>query len=85
MPETPRIVVARALLEAERHSGPELIERTGLGLTTIYANLRSLVGQGWIKRVTVPGTARREYIVTPEGRRHFQFLVELKGEQTSTN
>lgn len=65
------------LLAKDRHNVPELIAASGVKMTTVYGTVRHMVTEGWLKEERVPGTSRRDFVVTPAGRRGMEFILEL--------
>jgi DNA-binding PadR family transcriptional regulator len=75
-PDSNRMAVIEALLDGIS-TAPEIIERTGASMATVYACLRSMTNNGWLKKTAVVGAGRRRYELTPAGVRALRFTIEL--------
>lgn len=67
----------RVLLDGKRHTAVELIERTGISMTTTYGGLRRMTIDGWLERSAVPGSGRRVYQATDKGLRAMRYVTAL--------
>ncbi len=72
-----RGAIRRALRNADRPLTPHEIlaaargEVPGLGIATVYRNVKSLVGSGWLKAVDLPGSTSRYEVAGKEHHHHF--------------
>lgn len=70
--------IRSAILAADRPLSPEEIltlaqaEVQGLSIATVYRNLVSLVDDGWLAPVELPGEARRYEVAGKEHHHHFR-------------
>ena len=70
-----RGAIRHALRRADRPLSPQEILAEargavpGLGIATVYRNIKSLVGSGWLKAVDLPGAPSR-YEVADKGHHH---------------
>jgi DNA-binding PadR family transcriptional regulator len=71
------IGVIRALLDGQEHTARELVEITGVSMTTVYGTLSRATIDGWLERSVTPGTGRRIYRATDKGLRAMRYLVAL--------
>lgn len=73
-----RDAIQRVFQECDRPLSPdevrEIAAKTipGIGIATIYRNLKSLVESGTLKIVEIPGTAARYELADLEHHHHFQ-------------
>lgn len=72
-----RGAIRRALRHADRPLSPqEVLDAAraavpGLGLATVYRNIKRLVGAGWLRPVDLPGTASRYEVAGKDHHHHF--------------
>jgi Fur family ferric uptake transcriptional regulator len=72
-----RAAIRAALAEADRPLGPQEIlaaarrAQPTLGLATVYRNVRSLVEEGWLQAVDLPGAASRYELADKHHHHHF--------------
>ena len=70
-----RRAIREALISAGRPLGPNEILHAaqiaveGLGIATVYRNVKSLLGEGWITAVEIPGEPPR-YELSGKGHHH---------------
>jgi DNA-binding PadR family transcriptional regulator len=76
-PESSSVRVIRVLLDGAAHTAPDLIEQTGVGMTSVYGSLRRMTVDGWLERSAVPGTGRRSYRATAKGLRAMRYVTAL--------
>lgn len=85
-----RTAIRDAFLEADRPLSPDEVlegaqqQHPGLGKATVYRNLQSLVEEGWLTPVEMPGDSTRYEVACKEHHHHFQCnrcktLYELDG------
>jgi Fur family transcriptional regulator, ferric uptake regulator len=85
-----RMAIRDAFTEANRPLSPnEVLEEAqrhhpGLGQATVYRNIQSLIEEGWLTPVEIPGDATRYEVAGKEHHHHFQCnqckrLYELDG------
>jgi Fur family ferric uptake transcriptional regulator len=73
-----RTAIREAILEAARPLSPdEVLEgaqrhHAGLGKATVYRNIQSLVEEGWLVPVEIPGDSTRYEVAGKEHHHHFQ-------------
>ncbi len=72
-----RGAIRRALENADRPLTPHEILAAargavpGLGIATVYRNIKTLVGSGWLQAVDLPGSASRYEVAGKEHHHHF--------------
>ena len=72
-----RSAIREALQLAGRPLSPQEIleaaqaEVPGLGIATVYRNVRALVEEGWLQTVDLPGAASRYEVADKEHHHHF--------------
>lgn len=82
--------IRSALVSADRPLSPEEIlslaqaDVDGLSIATVYRNVGSLVEEGWLASVELPGEARRYEVAGKEHHHHFSCnscgkVFELRG------
>jgi Fur family ferric uptake transcriptional regulator len=70
--------IRAAFLEASRPLSPDEVLQAaqrlhrGLGKATVYRNIQSLMEEGWLQSVAVPGDAARYELAGKEHHHHFQ-------------
>lgn len=85
-----KAAIRDAFLEADRPLSPdEVLEgaqrhHATLGKATVYRNIQSLVEEGWLESIEVPGDSTRYEVAGKEHHHHFQCnqckkLYELEG------
>ena len=73
-----RTAIRQALEIANRPlSAPEVLAAAqdkvpGLGIATVYRNIKTLVEEGYLKTVTLPGDSNRYELATREGKHYFR-------------
>lgn len=73
-----RAAIRKTLEEATRPlSAPEVLELAqehvpGLGIATVYRNLKFLVEEGWLKTVEMPGDPNRYELASLKTRHYFR-------------
>lgn len=75
-PDSDRWAILEALVNGA-HTAPELIECTGASMSTVYATLRGLTNQGWLRCTAIKGRGCRHYEVTRAGDRALEFMFKL--------
>jgi Fur family transcriptional regulator, ferric uptake regulator len=86
MPKTPRKTQQRdairgALTAADRPLSPQEIhdqasaEVEGLGIATVYRNIKQLTDEGWLKEVELPGAPSRYEVADKDHHHHFHCKV----------
>lgn len=80
-PDSDRMAIIEALLDGVS-TAPDLIERTGASMATVYAILRSMTTEGWLTKEHVAGTGRRRYAITAPGHRALQFTLALAAHES---
>lgn len=72
-----RRAIRRVFLDVGRPLGPEDVVREGqrhvpsLGIATVYRNLKSLVDEGWLTPVELPGESTRYELADRPHHHHF--------------
>ena len=72
-----RRAIRRVFVDTGRPLGPEDVVREGqrhvptLGIATVYRNLKSLVDEGWLLPVELPGEATRYELADRPHHHHF--------------
>jgi Fur family ferric uptake transcriptional regulator len=85
-----KAAIRDAFLEADRPLSPdEVLEgaqhhQPGLGKATVYRNIQSLMEEGWLQPVEIPGDSARYEVSGKEHHHHFRCnqcrkLYELNG------
>ncbi|HZY74222.1 MAG TPA: transcriptional repressor [Edaphobacter sp.] len=85
-----KAAIRDAFLEADRPLSPDEVldgaqrHHPTLGKATVYRNIQSLVEEGWLESIEVPGYSTRYEVAGKEHHHHFQCnqckkLYELKG------
>ena len=85
-----KAAIREALLEADRPLSPdEILEgaqrhHPTLGKATVYRNIQSLVEEGWLQSVEIPGDTARYEVAGKAHHHHFQCnqckkMFELEG------
>lgn len=85
-----KTAIRHAFIEADRPLSPdEVLEgaqrhHPTLGKATVYRNIQSLVDEGWLQAVEIPGDSTRYEVAGKEHHHHFQCnqckkLYELQG------
>src|SRR5579875_1103023 len=73
-----KTAIREAFAEADRPLSPEEVLRSaqqhhpGVGIATVYRNIRTLVEEGWLQPVEVPGDAARYELAGKKHHHHFQ-------------
>jgi DNA-binding PadR family transcriptional regulator len=81
-PGSSSVQVTRLLLDGQEHTAPELIEGTGISMTTVYGILSRMTVNGWIERDSLPGTSRRSYRATEMGLRAMRYVIDLADQSS---
>jgi DNA-binding PadR family transcriptional regulator len=76
-PTSPRVQLMRVLLDGADHTAPELIELTGISMSSTYGCLCRMTVDGWVERTALPGTGRRSFRVTDKGIRGMRYVTAL--------
>jgi Fur family ferric uptake transcriptional regulator len=85
-----KTAIREAFAEADRPLSPEEVLRSaqqyhpGVGIATVYRNIQTLVEEGWLQAVEVPGDATRYEVAGKKHHHHFQCnecgkLYDLEG------
>jgi Fur family transcriptional regulator, ferric uptake regulator len=85
-----KTAIREALAGANRPLSPEEVLRSaqqhqaGVGIATVYRNIQTLVEEGWLQPVEVPGDATRYEVTGKKHHHHFQCnecgkLYDLEG------
>ena len=85
-----RLAIRQAFLDADRPLGPTEVKclagraTRGLGTATIYRNIRSLLEEGWLIPVALPGEPPRYEVAGKHHHHHFRCdtcggVYELEG------
>jgi len=85
-----KTAIREAFAEADRPLSPEEVLRSaqqhhpGIGIATVYRNIQTLVEEGWLQPVEVPGDATRYEVAGKKHHHHFQCnecgkLYDLEG------
>ena len=85
-----KTAIREAFAEADRPLSPDEVLRSaqqhhpGVGIATVYRNIRTLVEEGWLQPVEVPGDAARYELAGKKHHHHFQCsgcgkMYELEG------
>jgi Fur family transcriptional regulator, ferric uptake regulator len=85
-----KTAIREAFAEADRPLSPEEVLRSaqqrhpGVGIATVYRNIQTLVEEGWLQPVEVPGDATRYELAGKEHHHHFRCndcgkLYDLEG------
>jgi Fur family transcriptional regulator, ferric uptake regulator len=85
-----KTAIRDAFIEADRPLSPDEVlagaqrHHPTLGKATVYRNIQSLVDEGWLQAVEVPGDSPRYEVAGKEHHHHFQCnqykkLYELQG------
>ena len=85
-----KAAIREAFAEAHRPLSPEEVLRSaqqhhsGVGIATVYRNIQTLVEEGWLQPVAVPGDATRYEVAGKKHHHHFQCnecdkLYDLEG------
>jgi Fur family transcriptional regulator, ferric uptake regulator len=85
-----KTAIREAFAEADRPLSPEEVLQSaqqrhpGVGITTVYRNIQTLVEEGWLQPVEVPGDATCSELAGKKHHHHFQCnecgkLYDLEG------
>jgi Fur family transcriptional regulator, ferric uptake regulator len=72
-----KTAIRRTFLEADRPLSPEEALKDAhryqrkLGIATVYRNIQSLVEEGWLQRVEIPGDTARYEVAGKKHHHHF--------------
>ena len=72
-----RAAIRRAFEEADRPLSPQealsaaQLRQPGLGIATIYRNIKSFVERGWLRSVELPGAPDRYEVAGKDHHHHF--------------
>jgi Fur family ferric uptake transcriptional regulator len=85
-----KAAIREAFIEADRPLSPEearqgaQLHHPTLGIATVYRNIQTLVAEGWLQAVEIPGDSTRYEVAGKKHHHHFQCnqckkLYELDG------